>query len=257
MITQIQKRQPTLTCRILSGFIAFTFAFGTIVPPTPIYAQQIAPVFLDLPLPGTMISLTNAFNPPLVKGITIHPDNPLEFDFLVSPGDNNLTGQAFREESKRLIKYFLAGLTVPDKELWVNLSPYEKDRIIPKNFGRTEMGRDMLAQDYILKQLSASLMYPENELGKKFWDRVYKKAYEQFGTTDIPVNTFNKIWIVPEKAVVYEHEHTAFVVEENLSGQYRAVLAPDLSGKRVVGVNKIGGLITPSEITRTVRAVEA
>ena len=30
------------------------------------------------------------------------------------------------------------------------------------------------------------------------------------------MNTFNKIWIVPEKAVVYEHGQTAFVVESHL-----------------------------------------
>jgi 2-oxoglutarate ferredoxin oxidoreductase subunit alpha len=51
--------------------------------------------------------------------------------------------------------------------------------------------------------------------------------------------------------------HTVFVAEENLTGQYRAVLAPYLAGKRVVGINKVGSLITPTEIVRTVRAVEA
>lgn len=51
--------------------------------------------------------------------------------------------------------------------------------------------------------------------------------------------------------------HTVFVAEENLTGQYRAVLAPYLDGKRVVGINKVGGLIAPGEIIRAVRAVEA
>ena len=74
----------------------------------------------------------------------------------------------------------------------------------------------MLAQDYILKQLTASLMYPEKDLGKKFWDRIYKKAREQYGTAEIPVDTFNKVWIVPDKAVVYEHGTSVFVVESHL-----------------------------------------
>ena len=67
------------------------------------------------------------------------------------------------------------------------------------------MGRDMLAQDYILKQLTASLIYPEKEFGKEFWGKVYAQAQKQFGTTDIPVNTFNKVWIVPDQAVIWEH----------------------------------------------------
>ena len=100
--------------------------------------------------------------------------------------------------------------------MWVNLSPYEKDRIIPRGFGTTEMGRDLLAQDYILKQLTASLMYPEKELGSAFWKKIYQKAYEQYGTTEIPMNTFSKVWIVPQQAVVYEHGNSAFVVKSHL-----------------------------------------
>jgi 2-oxoglutarate ferredoxin oxidoreductase subunit alpha len=38
------------------------------------------------------------------------------------------------------------------------------------------------------------------------------------------------------------------IAEENFSGQYRSVLAPLLYGKEVVGVNKIGSMITPAEI---------
>jgi hypothetical protein len=48
------------------------------------------------------------------------------------------------------------------------------------------MGRDLLAQDYMLKQITASLIYPEDNLGKKFWDRVYSQAQEQYGTIQYP-----------------------------------------------------------------------
>jgi len=216
MITHIQKRRPTLAYRILSAFISFTFIFSVCMPPASVYAQ-LMPSGLNLPLPGAMVSVTSAFAPVMIKGVNIHPDNPLKFDFIIDRGDTDLQGVAFEEESAKLIKYFMASLTVPEDEMWVNLSPYEKDRIIPENFGHTEMGRDLLAQDYLLKQLSASLMYPEDELGKKFWDRVYKKAYEQFGTTEIPMNTFNKIWIVPKEAKVYEHAKGAFVVSSYLN----------------------------------------
>jgi len=154
--------------------------------------------------------------PPIIRGLTIYPENPFQFDFLVDPGDDALEGKQLESESTKLIKYFLASLTVPEDQMWVNLSPYEKDRIIPENFGQTEMGRDLLAQDYLLKQLSASLMYPKEGPGKAFWDRVYNNAYEQLGTTDIPTDIFHKIWIVPEKAVVYTHDKSVFVVESRL-----------------------------------------
>jgi CheY-like chemotaxis protein len=171
-----------------------------------------------LPAPGVMVHLSPPLDPPMLKGIKVHPDNPFRFDFILDKGDVELSNDQLKNESSKLIKYFLASLTIPEKDLWVNLSPYEKDRVIPQSFGLTEMGRDLLAEDYMLKQITASLIYPEDEIGRKFWKRVYEEAAKKYGTTNIPVNTFNKVWIVPEKAVVYENAQagTAYVVESKL-----------------------------------------
>ena len=100
-----------------------------------------------------MVEFTPPATPPLLIGLKIHPEHPLKFDFLLDRGDvKKLDGSELKNESTRLIKYFLAALTIPEKDLWVNLSPYENDRIVSKQFGLTEMGRDLLGQDYILKQ---------------------------------------------------------------------------------------------------------
>ena len=200
--------------RCLSGLIAGVLSLSLIFSPTTSYAQSIN--LLNLPIPGTMIAPSPAFVPVLLKGMTIHPDDPLKFDFIIDSGNTNFTADEIKSESERLVKYFLASMTVPKDDLWVNLSPYENDRIIPEELGKTELGRDMLAQDYILKQLTASLMHPGKELGERFWDKVYQKAEEQFGTSEIPVNTFNKVWILPENATVYEHEQTVYIVDAHL-----------------------------------------
>jgi len=128
----------------------------------------------------------------------------------------NVNSSIFRDESIKLIKYFLALLTIPDKEIWVNLSPYEKDRIIGNGLGRTAMGRDLLAQDYILKQFTASLTFPEVGVGKAFWDRIYRDAQAKFGTTDIPVDAFNKVWIMPDRAEVFEKDGSVYVTDAHL-----------------------------------------
>ncbi len=187
-----------------------TFTCASLSVPTA-QAQQ-----LVLPAPGTRIALSPEFTPAHLQGITIHPENALKFDFIVHKGDSNLSDQEKQEEYKKLIKYFLASLAVPDENQWVNLSPYEKDRIIKDDFGKTEMGRDLLSQDYLLKQITASLIYPEEGLGQKFWNRVYEEAAKKFGTTNIPVNTFNKVWIVPDNAVIYEKGNTAYVLKNHL-----------------------------------------
>src|ERR1700691_436951 len=163
-----------------------------------------------------MVDLSPDFTPAVLKGITIHPENPLMFDFIIYRGDKILSNGQKQEEYKRLIKYFLASLAIPDEDQWVNLSPYEKDRIIKDDFGKTLMGRDLLAQDYILKQITASLIYPEEGLGKEFWNKVYTKAQQQYGTTNIPVNTFNKVWIIPDNALIYEKGNTAYILKNHL-----------------------------------------
>ncbi|HCI44233.1 MAG TPA: hypothetical protein DE315_01690, partial [Candidatus Omnitrophica bacterium] len=202
--------------RILSLTTAVIFAFSPIIQPVAVFAQGAAPVGLNLPAPGSMVPMSENFTPLYIKGITVNPDDPLKFSFIVNSGDTNLEGEALKEESQKLIKYFLASLTVPEEELWVNLSPYDRANIIPERFGYTEMGRDLLAQDYMLKQITASVMYPESETGGTFWSRIQQKVKEKFGAEDIPVNMFNKIWIVPDKAEVYEINGSAYVVDSHL-----------------------------------------
>ena len=179
-----------------------------------------------MPIPGTIVHLSPSFYPPVLQGIKVYPNQPFRFDFILYKGDllsskwgnDRNADRIWRTEVSKLIKYFLASLTIPEKDLWVNLSPYEKDRIIPQAFGLTEMGRDLLAEDYMLKQITASLIYPEDKTGKRFWKRIYEESKRKFGTTSIPVNTFNKVWIVPEKAVIYENAKaaTAYVVDAKL-----------------------------------------
>ena len=169
-----------------------------------------------LPAPGQVIGLSPAFHPPLLKGIRVYRQDPFRFDFILDKGDAAASSPEGRETAARLIRYFLASVTIPENDRWVNLSPYEKDRIVPGAFGQTEMGRDLLAQDYILKQITASVLYPDGEVGKEFWARVYAESLKRYGRTDIPVDTFNKVWIVPQTAVVDENRDTAVVVESKL-----------------------------------------
>jgi hypothetical protein len=142
--------------RFVCGIILLVFGLTGVIPPS-VYAQNIPN------MPANILSLTPAFHPVMIQGMRVHPEHPLQFDFILDTGDAavNVNGPQFKEETTKLIKYFLASLTVPEKEMWVNLSPYEKNRIIAEGLGTTQLGSDMLAQDYILKQLTSYLIYPE------------------------------------------------------------------------------------------------
>ncbi len=196
--------RPIITCFLLINFLMTSIA--------PVMAESVS----LLPAPGMMVDISPAFKPCLMQGVRFHPENSFRYDFLIDSGDADLAGDALSQESTKLIKYLMAALTTPVQDLWVNLSPYEGDRIIPDAFGLTEMGRDLLAQDYILKQITSSFLYPEKALGKKFWDRVYARSQELYGTTDIPIETFHKVWIVPAVADIVVRNNTAYVVKSRL-----------------------------------------
>ncbi len=199
----------------MCGFLAFIFTINLVIFPIPGHAQSI----FELPAPGAMVNLSPSFTPAIMTGMKLYPDNPLQFDFIIDTGDDHLENEALRKESQKLINYFMASLTVPEKEMWVNLSPYEKNRIAADGISQTEMGRDMLAQDYLLKQLTASLMYPEGKIGKEFWAKVYQKVgngRDRFLLDKFKTETFNKVWIVPDEASVYVNGSSVFVIKSHL-----------------------------------------
>ena len=233
MINNSRKRHSA-PFKAISLVLVWAMVCSSLVPVPQVFASQ----SVKYPAPANLLALTAAFTPALLKGIKVNPNNPLQFNFLIDQGETPLSEHKKETEYQKLIKYFLAALTIPEDELWVNLSPYEKDRIVPEKFGQTEMGRDLLAQDYLLKQLTASLLYPEDELGKKFWDRVYAEAYEKYGHTNIPVNTFNKVWIVPDEAVVFEQGDTAFLVKRHLKVMLEQDYLSEGNGLRTTGNEK-------------------
>ena len=108
----------------LNGILIFTFFVSSLAPVPKASADALA-----LPMPGTMVSLSPAYNPVMIKGLTVHKDNPFLFDFIVDTGDGlDLRGHVspprrgyvsplFKQEADKLIKYFLASLTIPEGSL--------------------------------------------------------------------------------------------------------------------------------------------
>ena len=170
-------------------------------------------------------------------------DDPFHFNFILDAGDTSFDQQQLREEGERLIRYFLTALTFPEEDLWVNLSPYEKDRVVPVEFGRTEMGRDLLAQDYLLKLAAAEFFNPRNDVGRLFWDKIYSAAGSGAPLAAGSVNLLNRVWIVPQKAVVYEDEQGVLILESRL----RVMTEDDYSATEAAKVPR--GEITDGQST--------
>lgn len=203
-MTSFRKNKVML--RVACLFVAMSFLSNAILPG---YVRA----EISLPAPTQFVPLSSSYSFPILKGLSFNPNKPMEMEFIIDTADQKKVSQA---EAAQLIKYFLAGLTIPENELWVNMSPYEKDKMIAPALSETDLGKDMLSQDYLLKQISSSLTYPESQTGKDFWAKTYQEVQKIAHSTKLPVNTFNKIWIMPDKAVVFEHENFALVKEASL-----------------------------------------
>lgn len=112
MCAQIRRALATI---ILIAFTCFSIK-------SPAYAQVVDPM-PRMSVPGAMVHLSPEFTPAYLKGIVIHPENALKFDFIIYRGDKELTDSQKKEEYTKLTKYFLASLAIPDDDQWVNLSP--------------------------------------------------------------------------------------------------------------------------------------
>lgn len=210
MLNVLSKPRKSIS-KIIFSIVLVSFCGTSLGMPAGFAAGTV-----PLPQAHALAPLSARYTPPLLVGIQFYPDNPLKFDFIINKGDDALSADALQAEAGTLIRYFLAALTIPENDLWVNLSPYEHDRIVPDALGMTEMGQELLGQDYMLKQLAASMTYPESPLGKTFWSKAYARMRETFGVANIPLNTFNKIWIVPNKADIYEDADKAILGDASL-----------------------------------------
>lgn len=160
---------------------------------------------LGLPEPNTILNVSASFSLPSLIGLKINPEKPLEFEFIIDGGSSQELAQ---DEIKKVVQYFMAALTVPTEDLWVNLSPYENDRIIPDSLGQTDLGKELLAQDYILKQISASLTHPDSEIGKRYWDI---QTDSSKSNSALASSEFDKIWIQPGSINLYEETGSVII----------------------------------------------
>jgi len=180
-----------------------------------------AAVLPYMPQPNQMISPSAKADLPYIVGMRFSSSDIFKFTFILNTGMANAKESQIRPEAEKIGKYFLAALTIPEKDIWVNLSPYEQERITTPSLGMTDLGKDMLGEDYVLKQLSSSLTCPDSQAGKQFWDRVYSQIQGRGGsrtalTKNDVINTFNKIWIVPNKIKITEANDRAVISEASL-----------------------------------------
>src|SRR3989338_7421274 len=139
------------------------------------------------------------------------------FKLLLDKGDlKNLKTTELEKTSKELLKYFFIGISLPNDSFWVNLRPDAQDNIIDDYLVKTNICKIMLEADLQLKKDTAQATSPETPEGKEYWNKLYSKAGELFGSENITIPTLTRPWIVPDEIIIRETTDSAYVYKATL-----------------------------------------
>ena len=180
---------------------------------------QVASV--ELNIVGHLASLRNAFTPdkfrPLHLRYISYDGLNNNFKLLLDKGDTkNPKTQDIESTTKNLLNYFFVGIALPNDTFWVNLRPDSPNDIIDPLLAQTEVGKILLEADLQLKKDTAKATSPETPEGRDYWNKLYKKAGELYGSQNITIPTLTRPWIVPDEIIIRESTDSAYVHKATL-----------------------------------------
>ncbi len=86
---------------------------------TSLYIPAAHSAELTLPQPGTMVPMSVKSEPAMMVGMQVDPKDPFKLNFIMDKGEKTLSKEDQTQEFSKVIKYFLASLTVPNNDMWV------------------------------------------------------------------------------------------------------------------------------------------
>jgi len=145
-------------------------------------------------------TLEDGFSP-LVGGIAFPLDNPMQigFNLLSDATATPASPQEQHQLQTRLGRYLNTFLVLSGDQVNVTLNPTDDFCGLPPLLRHTELGRDMLAQDVVLKHYTATRFHPSTPQGKAFWQEADKIITGVHG-----FETCFRVWIVPDDVGVRE-----------------------------------------------------
>lgn len=201
------------TSKILSLILSFILIFQQ---------SGFAQVAAELNIAGHLSAFRNSlvvdkFRPLHLRYLQYLPENN-SFKLLLDKGNTaNSTNPAIATNAaKDLLKYFFIGISLPNDTFWVNLRPDAEDNIIDDYLAKTDIGKIMLESDLQLKKDTAKATSPETPEGRDYWNKLYLKAGELFGSENITIPTLTRPWIVPDEIIIRETTDSAYIYKATL-----------------------------------------
>ena len=182
----------------------------------------------ELDISGHFLALRNNFMQdrfrPLHLRYLAYDPSVNNFNLLLDKGDS-LKGMSpkgadpkdsLQQGTKTLLNYFFIGISLPNEAFWVNLRPDAEGNIIDNELAETDVGKILLEADLQLKKDTANFTSPQTLEGKDYWDKLYKKAEELYGSESITIPTLTRPWIVPDEIIIRESSDNAYIYKATL-----------------------------------------
>ncbi|MGE5308978.1 MAG: hypothetical protein ACM3OC_07830, partial [Deltaproteobacteria bacterium] len=139
-----------------------------------------------------------------------------DLGLLFDKGDQGHSDPEMTAAAKRTMDYFLTGVSMPSDRFWVNLRPDSPERMLDRDLEQTELGRVLLEADLQLKKDTAALTSPATKQGRQYWDRLYKRAEEIYGSEAVNIPTVTRPWIVPGEIIIRKAAGSAYIYKATL-----------------------------------------
>lgn len=134
------------------------------------------------------------------------------------------------------LDFFFIGLTLSNSRFWVNLNPWEPERIVDEDVGITDVGRIMLEADLQMKKDFCKHENPcQSEVGENYWALLDKKQEElvsecindypgQIEATDnVLFQAATRHWIVPDEIIAYGEGDEIYIADATLDIYFEPV----------------------------------
>ena len=164
--------------------------------------------------------------------VSVNDSGRVNFDLILKAkkAEGNTSGIDLINNTRISAIAFMTGLAVHDNKFWVNLNPWEADRIIDKELEQSDVGRIMLEADLQMKKDFSNYENPcTNETGKALWGLLEKKreALAQQCMSKFPGEVRNidsirfrpvtRHWIIPDKVYAYTNGSQIYIINSTLT----------------------------------------
>ena len=125
---------------------------------------------------------------------------------------------------------FMTGLAIPNDKFWVNLAPWEPDRIIDDELKQSDVGRIMLEADLQMKKDFSNYGNPcASQIGKEYWmflDGKREALVQQCMRTfpgeikdgdNVYFGYVTRHWIVPDEVYAYTNGSEIYIINATLT----------------------------------------